>query len=156
VIRRSWNCIDLIEQPLRVEEDEFLQNMEKMAQWARAKGARPIFLTTAFHPKQAGLEIEGNSDNRFRRSSELVEAGKCREAITEHAAAMRLETKRIHAQNLNRNQKLRQLAQKLGVSVIDVESLLQSDSDFTDPVHFSPEGHQKIADELLNGPLATL
>jgi lysophospholipase L1-like esterase len=179
----SLQPVDVHELQPRVDPEAYRQNLTGIAEWARARGSRVLFLLLGDNPVMTGPIEDG---------IESIERGDYETAIDQLRIAMRNPTftflARIHlarafalagmpeeAREVTRVRPLwsltgggpvhldktyhdvvRDVAARFEIEVIDAGSVLdQTPGDYIDFGHFDERGHQKVA-ELLHEPLQRL
>lgn len=147
-VKQKNQCGSTVYPQERVSEADFLSHFSEIAAWVEARGARPLFVTTPFHPSAASLIGEGDADELYRASVTAARAADCARARETFEAARRAEPRRLAGEVRKRNEALRRWSAERGYLLVDAATLLTGDADFLDPVHFSVRGNRRLAEAL--------
>ncbi len=155
VTSRMTGCYQKTMPVRRVDDADFMKNIEDLIRLGTSRGARVILLTSPY-----ALPVsQGNDPDRERRlteayyylSSAYCSLGNARDGRSMFEKARRREPTRIARDIEKLNNRLREKAIKDGVLLIDAERLVGTaagNANFVDPIHLSAAGNKQIAAAL--------
>ncbi len=86
----------------------------------------------------------------FAASAEAAKNRKCRTAKALASESRKLEKNVIVRDIIDLNQRLKNVAKQLDVTIVDAEELLKDSDKFLDPIHPNKEGHALIATQIFD------
>lgn len=136
---------------LRVLPQDYQRNLEELTRLAKREGIRVIHVTSGFALARSSPSAAERCEGDYRVGAAYAAGRRCREAAAAMARARALEPWRLDRDLRVYNEMMRDVARRSADGLIDLEGLgddPQAPTWFLDAVHFTAEGHARVAEAL--------
>lgn len=145
-----YDCSSLAHISQRVETPRFVSNISLLIEELRKENYMPILINTPY--LFAGdIESATNIEELYRKVEAAAQKQNCSAALELLSDAKNLEPARVARDVQLLNSQIETIGKTLQVPVVQANAILAqgaSTSNFVDPVHPSPKGHELIARQI--------